>query len=258
MSNEIAEVFSPEEASESPEVTETPEETTAEQTAEKPESEPASEQEEKPEAEEKPEDTPEDTDEGKEPELSAEQNALLKQAKDERRKRQERDERIRELEAKLAEQEQGVERPDVFEDQEGFVESLRSEYKEELGRQRLDIQRSMMIEFKDDYEEVEAAVLEEMRDNPVLKAELQKAPNVAKAVYEYGKKMAQFNEAKGFNKEEYEAKLRAEIKAELEKEYKEKLASEDTGETLSPSLANARGSKNSDEKGVETISDVFA
>lgn len=199
--------------------------------------------------------------EGDQKEYTANEKALYKQAKDERGKRQEANRKIEELEAKLAALEktaEPVQRPDVFEDQEGFTQSLQSEFNTQLSRAKLDIQRSMMMEFKDDYAEVEQSVMEEIKSNPLLKAELQKADNVAKAVYDYGKKIADFNEAKGFDKEAYEAKIRADVKAELEKEYQEKLKTEvEAGSNLSPSLANARGANAREEKAVETLADLF-
>lgn len=259
MLNELAEVFSEEQPEAAATESESTEVEAKTETAEQ-ESEAST----KVESEETTETTSEEQteseseDEGEKQEYSANEKALYKQAKDERQKRQERDQRIQELEAKLAELDKGESKtPDVFEDQEGFTESLRSEFQQELRKSQLDIQRSMMMKFREDYEEVEAAVIEEMKVNPVLKAELQKAPNVAEAVYDYGKKLAQFNEAKGFDKEAYEAKIKAEIEEKLRKEYEEKLSSE-SSESPSPSLASARGNSGKDEKAIENISDVFA
>lgn len=187
---------------------------------------------------------------------SAEKGALVKQAKDERKKRQERDARIAELEAKLAEREKEPEkRPDVFEDQEAFADSIEAKQEQKLRQATLNIERKMMMRLHSDYESVEASVLEEMGNNPALKSYLQQSENVAEAVYEYGKQRAEFNEVLGFKKDETLAKLKAEIKAELEKEYKAKSGQQD--DDLSPSLAGARGSKNADDKGIQTLDDVF-
>lgn len=266
MSNELAEVFSNESTAEA--VSEAPEaastETEVSEANQESESQEVEQTEETAQAEKTEENTKAEENEStetasEEKEYTANEKALFKQAKDERRKRQKLAERVEQLEAELAGKGEESIRPDVFEDQEGYTESLRNDFQTELQKQRLDIQREMMMEFKTDYLDVENAVIEEMQVNPVLKAELQKADNIAKAVYEYGKKLEQFNEAKGFDKEAYEAKLKAEIEEKVRKEYEEKAASESAAsDNLSPSLANARGNSGKDVKGVETLADVFA
>lgn len=257
--SDLAEVFA-EEPGESPEQkVETPE---PQEQAKEPDSEPTSDSKSEEESKDEPKPKEESEEKSDEPEGSAKEKAYLAQAKDERQKRQKRDERIRELEEKLTKLEspEDNKRPDVFEDQEAYTESLRSEIQQEVSKAKLDVARDMMISFHDDYEEVESFVLEEVQDNPALKAELQNSKNVAKAVYDYGKKIRQFREMKEFKADEYKAKLRAEIKAELQSELKKEQDSnkDDEGENLSPSLANARGGGSvPDEKEVTDIGDLF-
>ena len=165
------------------------------------------------------------------------EKAFLAAKKDEIRKRQDREKELEELKAKLAESEKKP-LPDIFEDQEGYTQAMRTELQLELTKAKLDMGREMMKSFRDDYEEVEAMVLEEVKSNPVLKAELQKSPNIAKAVYEYGKKLQEFNQVKGFDAEAERARIREEERAKLLSETREK----PTEAELSPSLATARGS----------------
>ncbi len=263
MSNEIGDVFSDESVAEVAEVVETPE---AESEASEQVEETTNETDENTKVEEESETTSEQEQEAEsnkdEPQYSDNEKALYQKAKDERTKRQkfaEENEALRAELAKLKGDGEKPKRPDVFDDQEGFADSLQSDFNSQLSKAKLDVQREMMIEFKEDYVEVEQAVLEELKTNPILRAELQSAPNVAKAVYEYGHKLKAFNEAKGFDKEAYEAKIRADVKAELEKEYQDKLKQEqEKGSTLSPSLNTVRGNSTKDtEKPVESLTDLF-
>jgi len=186
-----------------------------------------------------------------------EHRAAVKQAKDERQKRQEAQAQLREAQEKLAKYEkEPVKRPDVFEDQEAFADSIEAQQDAKIRQATLNIERKMMMRMHDDYESVEASVLEEMSKNPALKSYLQQSENVAEAVYEYGKQRKEFDSILGFKKDETLAKLRAEIKAELEKEYKGRRSNSDDDD-LSPSLADARGASSANEKGIETLDDVF-
>jgi len=190
-------------------------------------------------------------------EYTANEKALYKQAKDERQKRQEAQAQLKEALEKLAKYEkEPVKRPDVFEDQDGFAESLEAQQDAKIRQATLNIERKMMMRMHEDYESVEAAVLDEMSKNPALKSYLQQSENVAEAVYEYGKQRKEFDSILGFKKDETLAKLKAEIKAELEKEYKGRRSNSDDDD-LSPSLADARGASSANEKGIETLDDVF-
>jgi len=190
-------------------------------------------------------------------EYTANEKALYKQAKDERQKRQEAQAQLKEALEKLAKYEkEPVKRPDVFEDQDGFAESLEAQQDAKIRQATLNIERKMMMRMHEDYESVEAAVLDEMSKNPALKSYLQQSENVAEAVYEYGKQRKEFDSILGFKKDETLAKLKAEIKAELEKEYKGKRSNSEDDD-LSPSLADARGASSANEKGIETLDDVF-
>lgn len=197
--------------------------------------------------------------EPEESDFSTREKAYLAQAKDERQKRQEREARIQELEAKLAEFEKPKDEsaPDVFEDQEGYTNHLRTEFQQQLSKAKLDIAREIMMDTHSDYAEVEQYVLEQLPKNPALKAELQQSTNVAKAVYEYGKKMQKFQEMKEFNPDEFEAKVRAKVEAEMKAKYEQQAQEAEKAASLSPSLANARGSNVAEQKEIQDISDVF-
>ena len=178
--------------------------------------------------------------------------------KDERRKRQEAEDRLKDLESKLntlkAAKDEKL--PDVFEDQEAFAKSLQDQFKTEMRQRTIDMQRDMMIEFKPDYEDKEKAFFEVAKNNPVLISEANNSSNPAKFAYEQGEKYLKYKDIQ--NVESLESKLRADleakIKQELEQKYKEK---ESKASNLTPSLAKARGTTDKDPSLPENPIDLF-
>jgi len=173
-----------------------------------------------------------------------------KAVKDERNKRQE-------LERKLSElQKPKEEVPDVFEDQTGFKDAIRNENQQDLANAKLELAREMMMEFHDDYEEMEVSFIEIARDNPVLLQEAQKAPNQAKFAYEQAKKYKEFKEIQdiGKTKSAMAKKYKEELREELRKELKEEMEKENA---LSPSLASKTGKNVPEAKALDTIQSLF-
>jgi len=212
----------------------------------------------------------ESKDEPKEPEKAettseeeAEKESWTFQAvKDERRKRQAEKEKNRDLERQLAELKAGQnqpekpELPDVFENQEEFAKSLEERLTANSRQQIIQTQRDMMIEFKSDYEEKEAAFIEFGKDNPALLAQANASPNPAKFAYEQGSKYLKFQQMQDVDS--LEAKMRAEIEAKVRSEFESKQKTvEDKASRLSPSLANARGAVEADESVPENPGDLF-
>jgi hypothetical protein len=180
--------------------------------------------------------------------------------KDERRKRQAEEERSKDLERQLAELRAGKEKPeelpDVFENQEEFAKSLEDRMTQKARAQIIQTQRDMMIEFKSDYEEKEAAFIEFGKDNPALIAQANASPNPAKFAYEQGTKYLKFQQMQDVDT--MEAKLRTELEAKIRAEYESKQKSvEEKGANLTPSLANARGTVEAEESVPENPGDLF-
>ena len=182
-------------------------------------------------------------------------NWTFQAVKDERRKRQELEKQLEELKAGQNNPEP-KELPDIFENQEGFVNDLREQMRVETRQQIIQNQRDMMIEFKSDYEEKEAAFIEFGKNNPTLLAEANAAPNPAKFAYEQGSKILEYKQMQDVDG--MKAKLRAEIEAEVRSELESKQSSIDKkAQKLSPSLAGARGTVETEESIPENPGDLF-
>lgn len=226
--SDIAELFAPEAVQETVETSEV-------EVAEKVEATEAEKPEVKPE-EEKPEVKKEEPTSSEE---SDKQEWTFAMAKDERQKRQKLEKELEELRAKYEKTDQ-AEMPDIFDDQKGFVKTLEERHQRELHNLRIDIYREAMIEANPDYEEKEAKFLEMAKESPILATQLRKAKNPAKFVYDQVKKYEQFEKLQDVDA--YEKKLRAELEAKVLKEVEAKKQQEaDVAESLSPSLAKARG-----------------
>ncbi|MCK5616625.1 hypothetical protein KAR91_82960 [Candidatus Pacearchaeota archaeon] len=204
----------------------------------------------------------ESKDEPKEPEKAEptseeaeKENWTFQAVKDERRKRQELEKQLEELKAGQNNPEP-KELPDIFENQEGFVNDLREQMRVETRQQIIQNQRDRMIEFKSDYEEKEAAFIEFGKNNPTLLAEANTAANPAKFAYEQGAKILEYKQMQDVDG--MKAKLRAEIEAEVRSEFESKQSSIDKkAQNLSPSLAGARGTAETEESVPENPGDLF-
>lgn len=168
------------------------------------------------------------------------QEWTLAAVKDERRKRQELERKLEELQKQQGEKQEEL--PDVFDDQKAFVDSIRQEYRQELAKTKLELAREMMMDSHDDYEAMETLFIETIaKENPVLAAEARKASNPAKFVYQNAKKYQEYKEMQDVDsmREKLRAEIRAELKAELDSAKQEKAAKVSD---IKPSLAKARAS----------------
>lgn len=187
-------------------------------------------------------------------ESNEKQHWTLSAVLDERQKRQKAEAENKELKSKLEGDKQVT--PDIFEDQEGFVKSMNQKHQDDLLRTRIDIFREVEIEKHDDYIEKEAKFIELAKENPILLVQMQKASNPAKFAYEQIVKHEQFDDMQDMDG--LRKKIRAEIKLELEGQLKKSETEEvEKGESLSPSLAKARGSTDKAEKLSDNPEDLF-
>jgi hypothetical protein len=156
---------------------------------------------------------------------------------DERRKRQELERKLAEIESKANAK---PKRPDLFEDPDGALSYIENNLREETRAMRTEMARELMRTVAKDYDEVEAEFIEAAKDNPLLLNELANAQNPAKYAYEMGQKMRQMAQMKDTAayeakvRAELEAKIRAEIQAEQEAQAGKRKA------TQVPSLAAAQ------------------
>lgn len=244
--NEVAELFEPQ-TEETQEVSEELVEESAEDTNTE-DVEKVEEADSKPEGEpeaEKPETTSEEEQE--------KQDWTFEAVKNLRKEKQELREQLEKLQADQVKEEP---LPDIFDNQEEFVKSLRDQLKGETRQQIIQTQRDMMMEFKSDYEDKEKAFFEIAKDNPALISQANASPNPAKFAYDQGVKYLKYQEMQDVDS--LEAKLRAELEQKIRSEYdlksKEKTQKADN---LSPSLANARGAVDKEESLPENPGDLF-
>lgn len=155
--------------------------------------------------------------------------------KDERRKRQELEDRLRQYDEyftqlQTQQQRQPQQIPDMFEDPDGFkahlAEQIRAELMQELTptlNQHRTLTRAEMSEIaaRQKFEDYDATVedfKEAMASNPFLLTQLQQAQDPALFAYNAGK---QYRQAKAYggeappSREQIEAEIREQIKAEL-------------------------------------------
>ena len=176
--------------------------------------------------------------------------------KDERRKRQELEKQLKELQDK-SEPKEKEQRPDVFDNQEAFAKSIEDKVSNKILQAKVDMARDMMIESHKDYEQMEQLFINEVANtNPSLIDKAKQAANPAKFVYEQAKKFKAFQDFESPDK--MRESLRAEIRAELESEMNqaEKSKSDNTS-NLKPSLAKARATDNNPFV-AETLDTIFS
>lgn len=113
-----------------------------------------------------------------------------------------------------------------------------------LDKQRQQDRFAMSVQMvklvKPDYEEKEAIFLEMMKENPVLRDQINKAENPALFAYQTAEKKQALDEIG--DADEYKSKLRAEIEAEVRKEFEDKANNDDDKEPIEPSLAKESSS----------------
>lgn len=202
--------------------------------------------------------TPEAEGKESEPEENWTKAAVL----DERRKRQELQARLDQLEAQ--QRQEPAEKPDWYDDPEKAANHQATTFQAQLEQQKFELTQDMMRSVHPDYDEMETRFVDLARENPHLVAEMQKSANPARFAYETAKKAAELDQLK--NVDEYKAKVEAEARAEIEakvrKELEEKYqrqAAKD--EALSvPSLAGTPskgGLSSSDYAGPTPLDDIL-
>lgn len=168
---------------------------------------------------------------------------------DERRKRQEAEQRLRELEQKSQKPE---ETPDWFSDPEKAAQHHSAQIEQRLWQQKVELGQDWMRQQHADYDEMEAKFAEMVQQNPALSAELRKSANPARFAYETAKKAAEYEAMKDVDsyKARIEADVRKEVEEKVRKEHEEKLRKEaEKRAAIDPSLAStsSKGGLTSDD-----------
>lgn len=133
---------------------------------------------------------------------------------DERRKRQEYERRIAELEARIKPQAEPQPPPHIFDDPDAWQHNLMQQQQRALFETRAELTREVAMAKHEDYEEAEAVFAEAAKAYPQLAHEMVQSPNPARYVYEMGKRIKLQTEI-GNDPVAYERKLREKWEAEL-------------------------------------------
>lgn len=157
----------------------------------------------------------------------------------ERKKRQELEQKLRELEARQSVPAQEKREPvNFFENPQQYianeVQGVRVAY--------LNALQEDMREKHEDYDEVTALVVDAAQTNPQLQQRVFQAGNPAKEIYRIGKELQEAEKLR--DPEAYKASLRADLEAEIMTKLRAELGLTDTGKpkvTLPRDLSNGRG-----------------
>lgn len=152
--------------------------------------------------------TPASTKEDKPQEESWTKKAVL----DERRKRQELERQLRELQNQVNNPKEEEEIPDPIDDPVGYKDYVKNSLKQEMFAERVNETRIEMEAKHDDYLEMEQKFIELSNDDPKLAKQLRQSSNPAKFAYDTAKR---YFESQKFNDPDYQVKLREEIKKEI-------------------------------------------
>lgn len=133
---------------------------------------------------------------------------------EERRKRQEAERRLKELEDRLNHQPQHAEPPSWDMDPQSAAAQLHNQFAMQLFETKVATSEMLMRERHQDYDDIVAEFSEQARANPALIQQMMQHPSPAKFAYETGRQLRLMTEI-GTDPEAYKAKLREQILAEL-------------------------------------------
>jgi hypothetical protein len=162
----------------------------------------------------------------------------------ERRRRQEAERQLQELQQQLAAAQQPPQpAPSIWEDEEGALRHFGSQVVDVATQQatfnaRLDMSEMLVRQQNSDFEEIKGRFLEMMRENPVLQQQALSDAHPWNFAYQYVKKADRVKELGAVDVADLEAKLREKIKAELQAEAVQAVAS--PAPVVPPTLSTER------------------
>lgn len=173
--------------------------------------------------------------------------------KAEREKRQAHEKRIAELEKELQDREPA---PNFYEAPEQFLSHALTQAQQQATHRLYAALEEQAREMYPDYDEVFAEVEAHCAQNPLVGQQVLQNPNPALAAYKLGKQMREMKAMQ--NPEEYRAKLKAELLAELRSEQQAKDdARRKQDDAIPPDLATARSSGDSAEAVGSVLDQLF-
>lgn len=170
--------------------------------------------------------------------------------KDERRKRQDFQKELDALKTAQQQPSQPEEPPDRDLDPEGYERWQENQRVQERFHDRVVMSQELMRSQHSDYDDVEAAFLEAMKQNPALQVQLAQHPMPAKFAYEEGKRQ-KFLQEIGNDPASYEQRIRADERKKAEADFKALLSKEEkakAAELVPKSLAGASSEADRDPK----------
>ena len=199
------------------------------------------------------------TPESKASETTEDEPWTKKAVLDERRKRQELEQRLRDIEAKK-EQEQA---PDWWADPEKAAQHQSQQIEARLYQQKVELSQDFMRSQHEDYDDMEARFMEMAQENPALRTELQKSANPARFAYETAKKAAEYEAMKDVDA--YKARLEADVRKDVEAKVRKEIEAEqkkkaDKEAAIDPSLASTSskgGLKSDDYAGPTPLDEIL-
>lgn len=178
---------------------------------------------------------------------------------DERRKRQELEQRLRDLESKK----EPEPAPDWWADPEKAAQHQSQQIEARLYQQKVELSQEFMRSQHEDYDDMEARFMEMAQENPALRTELQKSANPARFAYETARKAAEYDAMKDVDS--YKAKLEADVRKDVEAKLRQEIEAEqkkkaDKEAAIDPSLASTSskgGLKSDDYAGPTPLDEIL-
>lgn len=141
--------------------------------------------------------------------------------------------------AQLREQQKQATQPNFYEAPDQYVAQAVQQVQMQATQRLYAALEAQAREAHPDYDEVLAEVEAHCAENPAIGPQILNSPNPAIAAYRYGKQLRDMKAMQ--NPEEYRAKLKAEILAELQKESEAKEAARrKLADSIPPDLATVR------------------
>ena len=176
---------------------------------------------------------------------------------DERRKRQELERLVADLQRQVQQPQQRpqapqapVQPPDPWTDPEGALRFQQQQFENQVYETRVTLSRSVLMAQKPDFEDSEKVFFEAADQNPGLYQQLRTHPMPAQFVYDMGRKIKMQREI-GDDPEAYKARLREELMAEIQSQQAPQQAPQSQAAKAPPpkSLAGTPSAQPRDDRG---------
>jgi hypothetical protein len=188
------------------------------------------------------------------PEPEPQENWTKAAVLDERRKRQ-----ALQAELEQLKNQEPAEVPDIFTDQNAYTDYINQSVSDQVFRARVEMSQEFMRMQDSKYDDKETQFYEMATQNPLLVEQVKAHPMPARFVVDTVNKANELRKLE--NIDEYKAKLRAEMEADIRKELGAEMESKakqsERLSSITPSLANARSSNASDKPIDQSLEELF-